>query len=87
MALITCPDCKNLISDSAENCIHCGRPMRLSRESILSEIQILLTEQQSIYDLQDYNINNYDPNAGDPQVLWDRLTKVNERLAELRAKL
>lgn len=27
MALITCPDCKKEISDSADNCPHCGRPM------------------------------------------------------------
>jgi hypothetical protein len=27
MALITCPDCQKQISDSAENCPGCGRPM------------------------------------------------------------
>ena len=27
MSLITCPDCKREISDSAKSCIHCGRPM------------------------------------------------------------
>ncbi|MDO8610102.1 MAG: zinc-ribbon domain-containing protein [bacterium] len=26
MALIKCPDCQKMISDSAETCIHCGRP-------------------------------------------------------------
>ena len=26
MALITCPECKNLISDRAEKCPHCGLP-------------------------------------------------------------
>lgn len=27
MPLIACPDCKKEISDTAENCLHCGRPM------------------------------------------------------------
>jgi transposase-like protein len=27
MPLTTCPDCNNQISDSAESCPHCGRPM------------------------------------------------------------
>lgn len=30
MALITCPDCNKEISDSAENCPNCGRPMSTS---------------------------------------------------------
>ena len=28
MPLITCPDCEKQISDSAESCPHCGRPMQ-----------------------------------------------------------
>jgi transposase-like protein len=28
MPLITCPDCQKEISDSAENCPNCGRPMQ-----------------------------------------------------------
>jgi len=28
MPLITCPDCQKEISDSAENCPGCGRPMK-----------------------------------------------------------
>lgn len=27
MALVVCPDCGNSVSDSAQACIHCGRPM------------------------------------------------------------
>ena len=27
MALITCPDCGKEVSDAADACIHCGRPM------------------------------------------------------------
>lgn len=28
MALITCPDCGRQVSDAAQNCPHCGRPLR-----------------------------------------------------------
>lgn len=28
MALIKCPDCGKMISDSAKTCIGCGRPMK-----------------------------------------------------------
>lgn len=28
MPLITCPDCHHQISDSAESCPHCGKPMQ-----------------------------------------------------------
>lgn len=28
MALIDCPECKAQISDQAENCIHCGLPLK-----------------------------------------------------------
>lgn len=27
MALIKCPECRNKVSDKAENCIHCGYPI------------------------------------------------------------
>ena len=30
MPLVTCPDCKNEVSDAAEACPKCGRPMRPS---------------------------------------------------------
>jgi hypothetical protein len=29
MSLITCPDCRNEVSDAAQACIHCGRPLAL----------------------------------------------------------
>lgn len=29
MALIKCPDCEKEVSDKAENCIHCGCPLKL----------------------------------------------------------
>ena len=33
MALIKCPDCSKEISDVAEKCIHCGRPMSESKSA------------------------------------------------------
>ena len=33
MALIECPDCGKQISDAAEQCIGCGRPMSQARAS------------------------------------------------------
>lgn len=27
MGLLTCPDCENRVSDQADSCIHCGRPI------------------------------------------------------------
>ena len=41
MALITCPDCENRISDQAASCPHCGRPvsaqssMKVGREKAI----------------------------------------------------
>lgn len=32
MALIKCPDCGKMISDKANMCIFCGRPMNESKE-------------------------------------------------------
>jgi hypothetical protein len=37
MALISCLDCKKLISDSAEKCVHCGRPTLLAEINQLEE--------------------------------------------------
>ena len=34
MALITCPDCKKEISESAPTCPHCGRPMKPATQTI-----------------------------------------------------
>ena len=33
MALITCPDCNNSISDQAPACPHCGRPKKREHTS------------------------------------------------------
>jgi endogenous inhibitor of DNA gyrase (YacG/DUF329 family) len=32
MSLIKCPECGNKISEHAESCPSCGRPMRMSRK-------------------------------------------------------
>jgi BMFP domain-containing protein YqiC len=90
MALINCPDCKNQISDSADKCIHCGRPMRQSRESILAEIQNAMIERQSIYDLQDEILNResyFESDAESNIILRERLDKVQTRINELEARL
>lgn len=90
MALINCPDCKNQISDSADKCIHCGRPMRQSRESILAEIQNAMIERQSIYDLQDEILNResyFESDAESNKILRERLDKVQTRINELEARL
>jgi predicted amidophosphoribosyltransferase len=60
MALTTCPDCKNEISNAADKCIHCGRPMRLSREAILVEIQNSNLEMEKMWEVINY-INQLRP--------------------------
>ncbi len=32
MALITCPECGNQVSDKADNCVHCGCPIKIIQE-------------------------------------------------------
>ena len=43
MSLIKCPECGQDISDKAENCIHCGYPIKQYLES--SRIQNLKENQ------------------------------------------
>lgn len=50
MALITCPDCKKQISDSALTCIHCGKPMHKSKKEIQKEIDQLYKDKKYFYD-------------------------------------
>lgn len=35
MALIKCPDCGKMISDSATMCVGCGRPMKRKSEGVI----------------------------------------------------
>lgn len=44
MALATCNDCNNQISDNADLCPHCGRPM-------LSEIATLIVRSIVVFGL------------------------------------
>lgn len=37
MALIKCPECGGKVSDRAENCIHCGYPIRPRRKSYATD--------------------------------------------------
>lgn len=39
MALIKCPDCGKMISDSATMCIGCGRPMKHKEKSLREIIE------------------------------------------------
>lgn len=36
MALITCPDCGGKVSDKANVCIHCGRPLSEEKDYVFS---------------------------------------------------
>lgn len=36
MALITCPDCRNSVSNLAPSCVHCGRPLQRADDARLS---------------------------------------------------
>ena len=31
MAMITCPECGNMVSDKANSCIHCGSPLQVNK--------------------------------------------------------
>jgi predicted amidophosphoribosyltransferase len=42
MALIQCPDCANSVSDQAELCRHCGRPIKNSISIRLEKEEIEL---------------------------------------------
>lgn len=37
MAIITCPNCGKQISDKAENCVHCGTLLQLSKRNVCTE--------------------------------------------------
>lgn len=39
MVLILCPYCKKTISDTAENCIHCGQPLRQAPQAATQPVQ------------------------------------------------
>ena len=34
MALIKCPECRNMVSDKAQSCIHCGAPLIVEKNIV-----------------------------------------------------
>lgn len=46
MALITCPDCNNSVSDSAPSCPHCGRPMKYQLPPVNHPQQIVVEQKK-----------------------------------------
>ena len=34
MALIKCPECRNMVSDKAQSCIHCGVPLIVEKNIV-----------------------------------------------------
>lgn len=46
MALITCPECGKEVSDQAQNCIHCGFPLKKTSESDATKPSIDLPEKK-----------------------------------------
>lgn len=59
MALISCPECKRMVSDRAEACIHCGYPLsakevvidqsRLNTTSLIEDITIDFSEAINLF--------------------------------------
>ncbi len=47
MALISCQDCKNKISDQAINCPHCGRPVKPAIKSFVIDDNVLTKKIKS----------------------------------------
>ena len=46
MALIVCPECGKEISDSAESCPFCGKPLKSTRAKLLSEDAVIAGRRQ-----------------------------------------
>ena len=58
MAIITCPECKNSISDKTNQCIHCGYMIKLC-----PECQTLLEEHAEVCPECGYSIHKNSKNA------------------------
>jgi Zn ribbon nucleic-acid-binding protein len=90
MALINCPDCKKQISDSAIKCIHCGRPMRQSNESIWAEIRDEEKSLKEMIGIRNSILHSNRWNDTISSTLKDTqelIPKMEARIRELRAKL
>ena len=58
MALITCPDCKNSVSDQAPACPKCGRPIKVAFTAPAAESRpsiITATKREGLF-LQSMNV-------------------------------
>ena len=62
MALIICPDCKKQISDRADICIGCGRPLKESKEKITAEIRIKIEELRQAKEALNQEREHYEAN-------------------------
>ena len=48
MAMMTCPECKNSVSDQADKCIHCGFPIKKLRPSNIDKgVDFMSSDQGS----------------------------------------
>jgi len=92
MALIKCPDCNSLISDSADKCVHCGRPMKESKEKILAEIQTLQREYDALNESYEELLVYYrNSDEETPDGWWvdilDREKEIELQIKSLKEKL
>ncbi len=90
MALTICPDCGRSISDAAEACIQCGRPMRLSREATLAEIAEATRDIERANEVIIFinDCEHYDPGHGETiRLARERIDKNWTRITELRRSL
>jgi hypothetical protein len=92
MPLVKCPDCGNQISDSAPSCIHCGRPMRESKESIMAEIQVKLEELRKARQDLDDDRQYYDENPSQAEPGWwqgdyDYIHRLETEISDLKRRL
>lgn len=90
MALTVCPDCRHEISDAAVSCPRCGRPMRMSREAILVEIQNAELEHERMMALVDeiMETDDYHPSHHSTvDKAYERMSGLAKRIGELKAML
>jgi len=92
MALVICPDCKKQISDQAEKCIGCGRPMKESKEKIMAEVKIKLEELRQAKNDLDSDQEYYDENPRMAEPSWweghySCIKKLEDEIKSLKNKL
>jgi predicted amidophosphoribosyltransferase len=90
MALIICPDCAKHISDAAISCPHCGRPMRMSREAVLVEIQNAQIEHDRMMAVVDDIVNAdyyHETHKSTMDKAFENMDHLAKRIGELKALL